>query len=328
MSEDDKYRGESGFVDDSVPFDESIDDTVFVPAYKSDAAPENKEASEPPQKTQVVIDVSDLSWSLLDEDSSPESYVGDAPLASPSDKDALPSDGSGRRSDFFDRVGGEAHEALFMPHQRQVVPQDASRIGRGHKIPAGLTVSELARQAEQTRISSSSSEPRVPGKFQAVQARVAEKRASSRPHQSPPDSSPRKYPKMLALLRAPQEVQLALPVTEPAPPVPGTFFPTKKKTNLVPDDGPPDVDGLLSAMADGLLVGEGPDGSSQIMVTLSDEFFRGTELRVAIDSSGVTALLLPPDYEVYRHLSSEIHRLEDRLRKRGLRVTKVTVQKP
>ena len=316
-------------MDDSVPFDESTDDTVFVPAYKSQAAPEKKEASEPPQKTQVVIDVSDLSWSSVDEDPDPEAYAGDAPLASATDGVNAP-ESSGRRSDFFDRGAGERSGGLFTPPHRQVTPQELSGLGRGQNIPAGLTVSELARQAEQTRISSGSgtSEPRVPGKFQAVQARVAQKRAASRSRHTLSEPSPRKYPKMLALLQEPQEVQLALPVTEPAPPVPGTFFPTKKKPELVPDDGPPDMDGLLSAMADGLLVGEGPDGSSQIMVTLSDEFFRGTELRVGIDSSGVTALLLPPDYEVYRHLSSEIHRLEDRLRKRGLNVTKVTVKKP
>ena len=327
MSDGDKYQGEAGFVDALEPYEDSADDTVCVSAYVDPKESHESEGTdeESPPKTQVVLDVSDLNWTKDDE--SVESYAGDAPLASPVEGRPLGrEDASSRRSDFFDRGLGDNRKAFFGPQDVQPKSQGAPQFGRGHSIPKGLTVSELARQAEQTR--RIISDPRSPGKFQAVQERVSDKHAATRAKASLGEASPRSYPKMLSLLQSPEDAMPEPVVPEPAPPVPGTFFPTKKKHELVPDEGPPDVDGLLSAMAEGLLVGEGPDGSSQIMVTLSDEFFRGTELRVAVDTSGVTALLLPPDYEVYRHLSSQIHRLEERLRHRGLNVTKVTVQRP
>ena len=134
---------------------------------------------------------------------------------------------------------------------------------------------------------------------------------------------------MMSLLQDPLEIESGRTSNiSSSPPVPGTFFPTSSKKDLVPESGPPDMEGLLSTMAEGVLLGGSSDGSSHMMITLNDEYFRGTELRISIESTGVKAHLIPPDYEVYRHLSSELPRLEQRLLARGLTVNEVSVLKP
>jgi hypothetical protein len=88
------------------------------------------------------------------------------------------------------------------------------------------------------------------------------------------------------------------------------------------------LDAMLESMAEGLLVGSDGRGGSQMQVTLRDEFFRGTELRIAVESGEVRAQLVPPDRDTYRLLSSELHRLRGMLEERGLRVGALEVVEP
>ena len=154
--------------------------------------------------------------------------------------------------------------------------------------------------------------------------------ATPDPRQSDPLHG-RRYPKMLALLEDADQVPLGsepLPEARP-PPVPGTFFPTPRQPVREPAGEGPSVDDMLTAMAEGLLVGGDGQGSSEVVVTLRDEYFRGTELRVGFEEGGqVSARLLPPDRDTYRQLSSELHRLEARLLERGLRVGSLQVEEP
>jgi hypothetical protein len=302
VADDDQYFGESGFVDSSDALDESREDTVSAPAYSDSPAPTENEAP----KTQIAVDVSDVNW--LPPATADEIYSGDAPLAAPQGGEL----NTGRRSDFFDR--NEAGPARTFLRPGEIEAQQRTRLGSEQGFTQGMTVSDLARQASKTL----SHKPEVSTSDNTSHGTET---LSSIPGK-------RAYPKMLSLLKNQNPASPEGRATEPAPYVPGTFFPSKPGRVLVPDDGPPDVDGLLNAMADGLLIGEGEDGSSQIMVTLRDDYFRGTELRVSIDQGDISAILMPPDYEVYRHLSSQIHRLEERLQERGLKVTSVVVQKP
>jgi hypothetical protein len=89
-----------------------------------------------------------------------------------------------------------------------------------------------------------------------------------------------------------------------------------------------DVDGMLEEMAEGLLVGGDGAGTSEIRVTLGEEFFGGTELRIQRNADGVTAILRPPDRETYRILAGELPRLRVHLEERGLRVSNLRVEEP
>ena len=81
-------------------------------------------------------------------------------------------------------------------------------------------------------------------------------------------------------------------------------------------------------MADGLFMGSGPEGATEIRITLKDELFEGTELRISLDDGKIAATLVPPSREVYWQLGGEAHRLRDRLEERGLRVSELKVLEP
>jgi hypothetical protein len=89
-----------------------------------------------------------------------------------------------------------------------------------------------------------------------------------------------------------------------------------------------EVDELLGEMAEGLLVGGDGAGTSEIRVTLGEEFFGGTELRIQRSADGVTAILRPPDRDTYRILAAELPRLRVHLEERGLRVSNLRVEEP
>jgi hypothetical protein len=147
----------------------------------------------------------------------------------------------------------------------------------------------------------------------------------------------REYPRMKALLTDPG----ALPPAQAsakvrAPPVPGTFFPsapvrTQAFEPATGEVGLPSggaLDAMLESMAEGLLIGSDGQGGSEVHVTLRDEFFRGTELRILVEGGEVRAQLVPPDRDTYRLLSAELHRLRSSLEERGLRVGSLQVVEP
>jgi hypothetical protein len=142
----------------------------------------------------------------------------------------------------------------------------------------------------------------------------------------------RKYPKMRALLRNPEKVPHgSTPPSKPKPPpVPGTFIPASKREREKPvvDSAPGDLDEMLATMAEGLLIGEDATGHTEVRVTLRDEFFAGTELRITLGEDGVTAILVPPDRMTYMMLNGNVDDLRVRLESRGLRVSKVKVAEP
>jgi hypothetical protein len=150
---------------------------------------------------------------------------------------------------------------------------------------------------------------------------------------SPPARSarvelPRRYPRMRALLSNPDlvpEGSAPLPAPRP-PPVPGTFIPHPPPRPARAE--PTDLDQMLALMADGLFIGESEAGATEIRVTLKDEFFAGTELRIALDAGEISATLLPPSREVYWQLGGEAGQLRLRLEERGLRVTRLDVVEP
>lgn len=128
------------------------------------------------------------------------------------------------------------------------------------------------------------------------------------------------YPKMLSLLREPPPLK-----PPPEPPVPGSFFP---RTPAPEPGAPADLDGLLSTMAEGLLIGETPDGGTELRLTLRDEFFSGTELRMVSARGRLEAELIPPDISTYYTLNAEIDALAERLREKGLAVERLELRRP
>lgn len=95
-----------------------------------------------------------------------------------------------------------------------------------------------------------------------------------------------------------------------------------------PASARPHMDDMLEEMAEGLLVGGDGAGMSEIRVTLGEEFFGGTELRIQRTAEGVTAILRPPDRDTYRILAGELPRLRVHLEERGLRVSNLRVEEP
>lgn len=184
---------------------------------------------------------------------------------------------------------------------------------------------------EVTPAPSSGEEPSPAASFQigapvTVQRRVHPGGSSTSSHRAPrPPSPDRAYPKMRALLGDPHTVPYGNSAPRP-PPVPGTFFPAPRAP--LPKPAPTDLDTLLQTMADGLMIGESPTGHTEVRVTLKDEFFAGTELRIQVGEGEVEATLLPPDREIYWQLNANADALRSRLEERGLRVTKVTVVEP
>ncbi len=108
--------------------------------------------------------------------------------------------------------------------------------------------------------------------------------------------------------------------------VPGTFFPTAQPQPERPK--PVELEDLLTTMAEGLLIGESPSGGTEVRVTLRDEFFAGTELRIVVNAGEISAELLPPDREIYWQLNGSIDELKDRLGDRGLKVQELIVCEP
>lgn len=120
------------------------------------------------------------------------------------------------------------------------------------------------------------------------------------------------------------------PKARRAPPVPGTFFPAVRRERdrpIAPQD-PADLDEMLATMADGLLIGESPNGGTEVRVTLRDEFFAGTELRIQMNDGRVRAVLVPPDRGTYLTLNGNIDDLRLRLEARGLHVEELRVAEP
>lgn len=143
---------------------------------------------------------------------------------------------------------------------------------------------------------------------------------------------PRRYPKMRALLKSPERVPHGSEPLSRAkrPPVPGTFFPAAKREKEPPPQSaaPVELDEMLATMAEGLLIGEDASGHTEVRVTLRDEFFAGTELRITAGGGKVSALLLPPDRGTYLELNANVDELRGRLETRGLRVQELRVLEP
>ncbi|MEE2902250.1 MAG: flagellar hook-length control protein FliK [Myxococcota bacterium] len=326
MGEGDKYQNESGFIDKADALEESFEDTVHVPSYRSDKEEEAKSPASTsslnnavgesqPQETQ--IHVADLTWDFDD-----DPYSGDAPLAQALDSEQS-AEVSSKRSDFFVRSDHPLEQTKF-------AQRDVPSFVETHLFDpktSGMRVSEFAQRAE--RMKWKNTKTLSQGTTGNKGSTANFKQPLDPDERNTLEEAKREYPLMMSLLQDPSEIQSkGTSNISSSPPVPGTFFPTSSKKELVPESGPPDMEGLLSTMAEGVLVGGSSDGSSHMMITLNDEYFRGTELRISIESNGVKAHLIPPDYEVYRHLSSELPRLEERLLARGLTVNEVSVLKP
>ena len=137
----------------------------------------------------------------------------------------------------------------------------------------------------------------------------------------------RQYPRMLALLKDSTVAERPGRLTpDLPPPVPGTFFPAPREPMERPE--PTDLDQMLATMAEGLLIGETPDGQTEVRVTLKDEFFAGTELRIAVGEGKVHAVLVPPSRDVYWQLNASLDGLKDRLTQRGLAVEDIELVEP
>lgn len=356
MTTDDLDNSAAGFVDDDdvAP----ADDTVFVPAYVAEPAetvmaeayqtdardlaqaylqesalvPVGNSLEPDAAADPVSVDVSDLGfWEDEDPSTSLDGWDGDAPIAvaldaPPAAIPPAPSIPAGDPDDRFDR-GGEPRpiRAGLSPRAPPLTRRSSSTASLERRAPLthSFTVSELARQAEHARAAAQAA---TDG---GVSRRMAKQAATpvAPPEPQPAASRGRRYPKMLALLSNSARVEMgSAPIQPPKPPpVPGTFFPVAK----VPSNADrPDMDKLLAAMADGLLVGGDDNGSSQIIITLRDDFFRGTELHVSLADGSIAAKLVPPDIETYRTLDAEMDRLRGRLAERGLRVASLCVERP
>jgi hypothetical protein len=239
-----------------------------------------------------------------------EPYAGDGPFAAPLD---APADSS------HERGRGVGLEPPSLPRETQRAASTASRAGPSEAARARPGVSgastpqlggPLLIQRRTTKRAEAPSGPAMP----------------SRPNRPASPLPPeRRYPKMRALLADP-DVALGAPLRARAQPVPGTFFPAARPPPERP--APADLDQLLATMAEGLLVGETPSGETEIRVTLRDEFFAGTELRIVAGAGTIRARLLPPDRSTYWSLNGNLHELEQRLLGRGLRVTELEVVEP
>lgn len=168
--------------------------------------------------------------------------------------------------------------------------------------------------------------PRVAATRSASSSRRPQPRDGSRT-KSHLGQAKREYPLMRSLLADPEAVPAAEERRGPEP-LPHTFIRAPRTApERAPSSSRPHLDGMLREMTEGLLVG-GSSDSTEMRLTLRDEFFRGTELQIVIGSDGVTARFVPPDRDTYRHLSSELHRLRAQLEDRGLRVARLVVEEP
>ncbi len=243
-------------------------------------------------------------------------------------------DGAVAPSDVFEAV--ERSPVLdrgLTPRAPSVSERSAGRSRRttgARATPAGVSLSQLAREAERARRdawAAAESQPERSRRAEPARPRPPPRRRP--PPVEPATAPPRRYPMMLALLADPDSVPhgSAPPPVVAAPPVPGTFFPVSREPRT-PDPDTPDVDAMLGTMAEGLYIGGDGRGLTEVVVTLRDDFFRGTELHVQVSEGRVGARLVPPDYDVYRQLSAELPRLRERLERRGLSVSAITVDVP
>jgi hypothetical protein len=252
----------------------------------------------------------------------------------------LPSDA--RTATTGDLEGGEA-EDQYAPDGPVAAPVDAPRPPPKARPPSA------ARQGFQSAFTAPvvvQRRTRASSQTGATQALVPVGRSGSgvgraplarRPSGvQPPDAKlppERRYPKMRALLRNPDAVPLGIEPRTPksrAAPVPGTFFPAPKQPKEPPmvPSAPADLDEMLATMAEGLLIGEDAAGNKEVRVTLRDEFFAGTELRIVVGDGKVRAVLVPPDRGTYLMLNGNIDELRMRLESRGLRVAELRVAEP
>ncbi len=134
---------------------------------------------------------------------------------------------------------------------------------------------------------------------------------------APPEGSP--LDRLLAL-KPPESKQAAAELIRPSSDP--TFFPRR------PPARPRRVEPMLEDMADGVLFGEGSDGATEIRVELSDEFLGGAEVRVSIRAGVVSATFVAADLESHRLLLEQSERLAKALLAKGLRVDRVSVERP
>jgi len=269
----------------------------------------------PPSLAEALRSTPQAPWPWLAEDLEPrlpaatpaplepseevETYQGDGPFAAPMDGPrGAPPTAAARFA--------EALRSEPVPDSRALVPPEVR--------------AELAKPHRLERKVTPSSGPKTVGELR----RGARQPAAP----APAPAGQRHYPKMRALLADPDSVPYGTtpPTEPPPPPVPGTFFPSAPPAAERPRAA--DLDGLLLTMAEGLLIGEGPDGGTEVRVTLRDEFFAGTELRIGLGDGIITATLIPPDRTTYWALSGNVAELESRLVERGLRVQQVKVLEP
>lgn len=242
-------------------------------------------------------------WAEAELEPEPDPYAGDGPFASPMDAPAA-------------RGPSRFEEALrWQPSAEMLqagLPAEPEAL-----VPARVKA-ELEKPHRLQRRTPSGAPRTVAAAQRAVKPSAP----------AAPTGTPRHYPKMRALLKDPDAVPYGIDPPTPAasPPVPGTFFPTVRVQKPRPEAV--DLDGLLLTMAEGLLIGEGPKGGTEVRVTLKDEFFAGTELRIAVGDGAVRAVLVPPDREIYWQLNGHIDDLEARLCGKGLKVRSIEVLEP
>ncbi len=171
-----------------------------------------------------------------------------------------------------------------------------------------------------------SRDERSPPEEETLSLRELERRHRAEPGRGQrPPSPERSYPLARALLDRPHEVPYGLD-PNPAPEVPGTFIPHREAKPR--KDSVERADQLLGEMASSLLIGGDDNGAREVRITLSDEFFRGTELRLVWSEGQLTAELEPPDRATYDLLEREAPRLREHLESRGLKVLRVEVRRP
>ena len=271
---------------------------------------------------------------------------GDGPFAAPMDAQAAPPSGRrppltiDRMADAFGHMDGG-----LGPPVRPGVP--LSRSPRTFELEsddfAEFSVGSESRPARAAAgrdpslgVDGTSNRPRPtahPGRAPSARAPEADRvGGGARTEARPPLPSRlaggrRRYPKMLALLKDQSVVRRpGQPVPVTPPPVPGTFFPAPREPMEQPEVS--DLDQMLLTMAEGLLIGETAEGHTEVRVTLKDEFFAGTELRIVTAEGKVRAVLVPPDREVYWQLSGRLDDLKTRLSDRGLDVEAIELVDP
>lgn len=256
-------------------------------------------------------------------------WDGDAPIAAPLDVPARasvpPPPDLGA---MFTEINQTMRPMPEVPTETSVpvFVDDLARAVTAPAPPARSPIDEAVLEALSREEVVRRSPPRSPSRTGSSTGRRPPPREGSRSRL--PNKAPREYPVMRGLLRDPE----ALPEGSPDRP---SSVEARAFIRSSPPRPPPRekasraaLDGMLEQMAEGLLVGGSGDALSEMRVTLRDEFFRGTELRIAVGLEGVTARFIPPDRDTYRHLSSELPRLRSHLADRGLKVGKLEVDEP